>query len=80
MIAGTGINGICPDPLLLARSRQSFCQEPTPKNMLVGLDVELFRVVMLQMPSAARTLSTVSEQSVFTYLEQQRANPSQELD
>jgi len=48
-------------------------------SVSVGLDVELSANLAPDFPTAGTGLSVVSAQSVFTYLEQQRQNPNQEL-
>ena len=46
------------------------------QKMLLGFYFELHRNLMIQIPSAGSGLSTMSEKSVFTYLEQQRQESS----
>tara|TARA_B100000085_G_scaffold53194_1_gene46475 strand:- start:67 stop:354 length:288 start_codon:yes stop_codon:yes gene_type:complete len=66
----------CSKTLLQGRFSAFSIREQTTQKVLIGLDFELHRNLMIQIPTAGTSLSTMSEKSVFTYLEQQRQQSS----
>ena len=76
MIARLKFSPILSNPCIGAKSHGRSGHRNPPSLVLIGLGFEFFRELMLDFRTAGTSLSTLYDKSVFTYLEEQRKNPS----